>query len=54
MKKLGILILAFSAQIFLAQASRFVYQVTMKPDAANPSDIKTENAYLDVNKEKEV
>lgn len=54
MKKLGVLVLAFSAQIFLAQASRFVYQVTMKPDAANPSDIKTENAYLDVNKEKSI
>ena len=54
MKKTGFLVLAFCAQIFFAQANRFIYQVTMKPDAANPSDIKTESAYLDVNKEKSI
>ena len=46
--------MAFCAQIFFAQVNRFIYQVTMKPDAANPSDIKTESAYLDVNKEKSI
>ena len=54
MKKTGFLVLAFCAQIFFAQVNRFIYQVTMKPDAANPSDIKTESAYLDVNKEKSI
>ena len=54
MKKLGIIVFAFFAQMFFAQANRFVYQVTMKPDAANPTDIKIENAYLDVNKEKSI
>ncbi|UWX59716.1 GLPGLI family protein [Chryseobacterium oranimense] len=52
MKKLGILALAFFMQHISAQSNRFVYQVTMKPDAENKSDIKTENAYLDISAEK--
>lgn len=52
MKKLGILAVALFAQVTLAQTNRFVYQVTMKPDASNKSDIKTENAYLDISAEK--
>lgn len=52
MKKLGILALAFFMQHIAAQSNRFVYQVTMKPDAENKSDIKTENAYLDISAEK--
>jgi hypothetical protein len=35
MKKLGILALALFMQTAFAQTNRFVYQVTMKPDASN-------------------
>lgn len=52
MKKIGIIALALFMQNVYAQANRFVYQVTMKPDAANKTDIKTENAYLDISAEK--
>jgi GLPGLI family protein len=54
MKKLGIIALALFMQHVSAQANRFVYQVTMKPDAENKSDVKTENAYLDISPEKSV
>lgn len=52
MKKLGILAVALLAQASFAQTNRFVYQVTSKPDINNKSDIKTENAYLDISAEK--
>jgi GLPGLI family protein len=52
MKKIGIIALALFMQHISAQNNRFVYQVTMKPDAENKSDIKTENAYLDISAEK--
>lgn len=52
MKKIGILALSLLIQITFAQTNRFVYQVTMKPDAGNKNDIKTENAYLDISAEK--
>lgn len=52
MKKLGILAVALLAQVSFAQTNRFVYQVTSKPDINNKSDIKTENAYLDISAEK--
>ncbi|MCW3160578.1 GLPGLI family protein [Chryseobacterium oryctis] len=52
MKKIGIIILALFMQQVSAQANRFVYQVTMKPDATNKNEIKTENAYLDISAEK--
>lgn len=52
MKKIGIIALALFIQTAFAQANRFVYQVTMKSDAANKNDIKTENAYLDISQEK--
>lgn len=54
MKKLGIIALALFMQTAFAQVNRFVYQVTMKADASNKSDIKTENAYLDISPEKSV
>ncbi|MET3034751.1 GLPGLI family protein [Chryseobacterium sp. NRRL B-14859] len=54
MRKLGIIALALFMQHISAQTNRFVYQVTMKPDAENKSDIKTENAYLDISPEKSV
>ena len=40
------------SQITVAQTSRFIYQVTMKPDSTNKSDVKTELARLDVSPEK--
>ncbi|MFP3595785.1 GLPGLI family protein [Chryseobacterium sp. SIMBA_029] len=52
MKKIGIIALALFIQNTFAQTNRFVYQVTMKPDAENKNDIKTENAYLDISAEK--
>lgn len=52
MKKLGILAAILLMQSAFAQTNRFVYQVTMKPDASNKADIKTENAYLDISAEK--
>ena len=54
MKKLGVFVLAFFMQQISAQTNRFVYQVTMKPDIDNKTDIKTENAYLDISAEKSV
>ncbi len=54
MKKLGILALALFVHTTFAQVNRFVYQVTMKPDASNKNDVKTENAYLDISPEKSV
>lgn len=54
MKKLGIIALSLFMQTILAQTNRFVYQVTMKPDASDKNDIKTENTYLDISQEKSV
>ncbi|WP_300684930.1 GLPGLI family protein [Chryseobacterium sp.] len=54
MKKIGIIAFAIFIQNISAQTNRFVYQVTMKPDAENKTDIKTENAYLDISPEKSV
>ncbi|SIQ13810.1 GLPGLI family protein [Chryseobacterium sp. RU37D] len=54
MKKIGIIALGLFMQAIFAQTNRFVYQVTMKPDASNKNDIKTENAYLDISPEKSV
>jgi GLPGLI family protein len=54
MKKLGIIAFALFMQTAFAQVNRFVYQVTMKPDASDKNDIKTENAYLDISPEKSV
>ncbi len=48
MKQLPLLSLILISQLFLAQANRFVYQVTMKPDSTSREDVKIENAYLDV------
>nr|WP_314493269.1 GLPGLI family protein [uncultured Chryseobacterium sp.] len=52
MKKLGILAVVLLVQASLAQTNRFVYQVTMKSDASDKADVKTENAYLDISAEK--
>lgn len=52
MKKLGILAVVLLTQATFAQTNRFVYQVTMKSDASNKTDIKTENAYLDISADK--
>lgn len=48
MNKIALLVLGLCSQIFFAQANRFVYQVSMKPDSTDRSAIKTETANLDV------
>ncbi|WHF50691.1 GLPGLI family protein [Chryseobacterium gotjawalense] len=48
MKKIAVLVLGLAAQIIFAQANRFVYQVTMKPDSTDRSTTKTEVANLDI------
>ena len=48
MNKIALLVLGLCSQIIFAQANRFVYQVTMKPDSTDRNAIKTENANLDV------
>ncbi|KAA0127114.1 GLPGLI family protein [Chryseobacterium sp. SN22] len=52
MKKLGLIAFVLLMQTSFAQVNRFVYQVTMKPDASDKNDTKTENAYLDISPEK--
>lgn len=54
MKKIGIIALTLFMHCVFAQTNRFVYQVTMKPDASDKNDIKTENAYLDISAEKSI
>ncbi|MBP3840229.1 MAG: GLPGLI family protein [Chryseobacterium sp.] len=54
MKKIALIVLGLTSQIIFAQANRFIYQVTMKTDSTNRSEIKTENAYLDVTPEKSI
>lgn len=54
MKKIALIFLGLSTQIFFAQANRFIYQVTMKTDSTNRNDIKTETAYLDATPEKSI
>lgn len=43
-----------ASTLAFSQATRFVYQVTMKPNANDKSDVKTELAYLDITPEKSV
>ncbi|WP_144283182.1 GLPGLI family protein [Chryseobacterium echinoideorum] len=52
MKKTGFAALILIVQLSFAQTNRFVYQVTMKPNAEDKNDIKIENAYLDIAAEK--
>ncbi|MFC6266845.1 GLPGLI family protein [Frigoriflavimonas asaccharolytica] len=48
MKKLTLLFLAIAFQLSFAQTNRFIYQVTMKPDANDKASEFTEKAYLDI------
>lgn len=54
MKKFTIIVLVFVAQIAFAQTTRFIYQVTMKPDSTDQNNIKTEMAFLDATPEKSI
>ncbi len=54
MKKIAVIALTIVSQIFFAQTTRFVYQVTMKPDSTNRNEVKTENAFLDINPQKSI
>lgn len=46
--------IVFMTQFLSAQTSRFVYQVTMKSDSTDKTNITTENAILDVSPEKSI
>ena len=48
MKKLGLVFLGLCSQIFFAQATRFVYQVSLMPDSTDLKSVKTEIANLDI------
>ena len=52
MKKAGIAVLLLMVNFGFAQVNRFVYQASMKLDANNKNDIKTEEVYLDISPEK--
>ncbi len=54
MKKLTVLFLAFICQISFAQTNRFIYEVTMKPDANDKNSSFTEKAYLDISPTKSI
>lgn len=54
MKKFALLFLGLTTQIIFAQATRFVYQVSMKTDSTNRNNVKTETAFLDINPEKSI
>ena len=54
MKKFTIIALVFVAQIAFAQTTRFIYQVSMKPDSTDQNNIKTEMAFLDATPEKSI
>ncbi|KQR95336.1 hypothetical protein ASG01_05680 [Chryseobacterium sp. Leaf180] len=52
MKKTVFIAFLLIANLAFSQVNRFVYQVTMKPDADDKADVKIENAYLDITPEK--
>ena len=54
MKKFTIIVLVFVAQIAFAQTTRFIYQVSIKPDSTDQNNIKTEMAFLDATPEKSI
>ena len=54
MKNIAFLLFAVLSQTLFAQTTRFVYQVTMKPDSTMRSETKNENAYLDITGNKSV
>lgn len=54
MKKLTVLFLAFICQLSFAQTNRFIYEVTMKPDANDKNSSFTEKAYLDISPTKSI
>ena len=54
MNKFTIIVLVFVAQIAFAQTTRFIYQVSMKPDSTDQNNIKTEMAFLDATPEKSI
>ena len=53
-KFLTLVMILMMTSFSLAQNTRFVYQVTMKPDSTNRNDIKTETANLDITPEKSI
>lgn len=54
MKKIIVLILVLICQMSFAQTNRFIYEVTMKPDANDKTSEFLEKAYLDISPEKSI
>lgn len=54
MKKPILIAFILMMNTVFAQTNRFVYQVTAKPNASDKTEVKTENAYLDISPEKSV
>lgn len=54
MKKIIVLILAFVCQLSFAQTNRFIYEVTMKPNANDKTSEFSEKAYLDISPTKSI
>ncbi len=54
MKKFSLLLLAVFGQLLAAQGTRFIYEVTSRPDSTDHTAVKTELAYLDVFSDKSV
>ncbi len=48
------LILALATQALVAQATRFVYEMSFKPDSTNRTQTKTETVFLDVDAHKSI
>lgn len=51
MKKILLVTGIALSQLAISQTQRFIYQVTMKPEKADKTKVKTENAYLDTSPE---
>ncbi|RQP14467.1 MAG: GLPGLI family protein [Chryseobacterium sp.] len=54
MKKISIALMLAITSSLSAQATRFVYQVSMKTDSTNRNDVATELAYLDATPQKSI
>ena len=54
MKKFVIILLAIVCQLSFAQTNRFIYQVSMKPNANDKTSEFTEKAFLDISPTKSI
>ncbi|MDY3547819.1 GLPGLI family protein [Riemerella anatipestifer] len=49
-----LLILTVATQVLMAQTTRFVYEMSFKPDSTNRTQTKTESVFLDVEAQKSI